>query len=242
MKSTFMKLLAGLSLLSVPALGAVPAGAATTLTNGTFAGSSNNILTLYNNNGATDIPGWTVTSGSIDWIGPSNSFWDVSGTPVAGLNTIDLNGYGPGAIQSDSFTTVPGATYSVQFYLSGNNGSGGVAWTVDLGASGTAPSLSSISTTDQAQKGQWEQVGFWFVATSSSTAISFAGDPSNSTASGPVIADVSVAEWMATSGGQCKNGGWQTYANPSDGSMFMNQGQCVSYFATKGDVPIGSGK
>ena len=38
---------------------------------------------------------------------------------------------------------------------------------------------------------------------------------------------------VLTTTGDCKNGGWRTYTNPT----FKNQGDCVSYVATKGKNP-----
>lgn len=51
--------------------------------------------------------------------------------------------------------------------------------------------------------------------------------------------NLSVAP-VASSGAQCKNGGWQVLVKPSTFASFMNQGQCVSYFAKSGATPIGS--
>ena len=41
---------------------------------------------------------------------------------------------------------------------------------------------------------------------------------------------------VPTSKDQCKNGGWQTYAD-ANGTPFKNQGDCVSYVATHGKNP-----
>ena len=60
--------------------------------------------------------------------------------------------------------------------------------------------------------------------------------------SGLFIDNVIVTQ-VATTGASCKDGGWATN-NYIDGSgnavTFKNQGQCVSYFATSGAVPIGN--
>jgi predicted RNA-binding protein with TRAM domain len=54
-----------------------------------------------------------------------------------------------------------------------------------------------------------------------------------------------TATWSATGGGgcsaptskdQCKNGGWSSYGNPMAGiTAFVNQGDCVSYVASRGN-------
>ncbi|MFE5583262.1 choice-of-anchor C family protein [Kitasatospora sp. NPDC056531] len=62
---------------------------------------------------------WQVTSGSVDLIGVG--FWQAA----EGDQSLDLNGAGPGAV-AQTFTTVPGATYSVTYALAGNP-DGGVA-------------------------------------------------------------------------------------------------------------------
>ena len=64
--------------------------------------------------GSTDIPGWTVSRGDIDFIG---NYW----TSAHGARSLDLDGYQPGGIQQ-SFATVPGHRYRVTFDLAGNPG------------------------------------------------------------------------------------------------------------------------
>lgn len=64
--------------------------------------------------GSTAIDGWSVSSGSIDWIG---SYWQPG--PPDGLRSIDLAGNGAGTITT-SFATTPGKQYTVTFSLSGN--------------------------------------------------------------------------------------------------------------------------
>ena len=78
---------------------------------------------------------------------------------------------------------------------------------------------------------------FVFTAAATSTTLTFVGDPETS-AYGPVIADVSVT----VGGAQCKNDGWQSLIDPITHVAFANQGQCVSYVAKAGYVPIGSSK
>ena len=47
----------------------------------------------------------------------------------------------------------------------------------------------------------------------------------------PVAVAVSPLPRLPTCKGQCKNGGWRTYG------VFKNQGDCVSFVATKGKNP-----
>ncbi|GAA2278814.1 MULTISPECIES: choice-of-anchor C family protein [Kitasatospora] len=56
---------------------------------------------------------WQVTAGTVDLIGAG--FWQAA----EGDQSVDLNGAGPGAV-AQTFTTVPGATYTVTYALAGN--------------------------------------------------------------------------------------------------------------------------
>lgn len=62
--------------------------------------------------GATTIPGWTVSAGTVDHI---ISYW-----PAAdGVRSIDLNGNSQGAISQDVSIPVAGTLY-IDFYMAGN--------------------------------------------------------------------------------------------------------------------------
>lgn len=77
------------------------------------------------------IPGWTVQSGSVDWIG---NYWQ----PSQGTMSLDLAGYYQhGLILSDPFATQVGKTYRVSFDMAGNPDQG------------YAKSLVSVATADQ---------------------------------------------------------------------------------------------
>ena len=67
---------------------------------------------LTMDSGSTAIDGWTVISGSIDYIG---GYWDAS----EGERSIDMDGLSPGAI-SQTFDTTSGFWYEVLFYMAGN--------------------------------------------------------------------------------------------------------------------------
>lgn len=64
---------------------------------------------------ATDssIPGWTLISGSIDYIGP---YWQAA----HGQRSLDLSGLGAQGTITQTFATVPGTPYLVRFALAGN--------------------------------------------------------------------------------------------------------------------------
>ncbi len=236
--------LAGLALV-VGALGALSGSAlaATTFVNGnfesgTYSGGSFETLSAGLPT-ATAMTGWTVTSGSVDWI---SNYWtnppgvdksiDMNGTPVTGQpSTVGT--------LTQAFGTDVNATYVVQFELAGNPECGPTTKQLSVTASGT-PSQSypfDTSGTSTSNMG-WTTTAYSFVASGASTTLSFAADPSNTSNCGAALADVTLTETAAT-GAQCKNGGWQTMHEP-DGTAFKNQGDCVSFYATSGYTPIGS--
>ena len=69
----------------------------------------NTELTVF----GTEIPGWTVVSGNVDY---NSAFW----CPTSGSRSIDLHGIDRGAIEQ-AFATMPGTTYEVVFDLGARN-------------------------------------------------------------------------------------------------------------------------
>jgi choice-of-anchor C domain-containing protein len=209
--------------------------------NGSFETGTNpgpSFTTLYF--GDNSIDGWTVDSGSVDYIGP---LWEAS----EGVRSIDLNGFTAGSI-SQVLTTVSGATYNVTFDLSGNPGSrsqGDPYWSpsikeVLVGATG-ASSQSFYYDTDAMDNSYpspmyWVGYTYSFVATSTSTTLTFASQILG--AFGPALDNVVIGEILPTptptpvslptNKDQCKKGGWEFFG------VFKNQGDCVSFVATGG--------
>ena len=187
--------------------------------------------------GENDMAPWTVTANSVDWI---DGLWQA---PPGSLYSLDMNGLTNGTIQQ-TFSTVSGANYFVSFELSGNSACGPVTKILDVNATGG--SLKQFSFDTQMGPGStyaemnWTAEGYTFTASGTSTTITFAGDSTNTSACGPALGDVAVTQ-VAASGAQCKDGGWMLGVVVNGALMtFTNQGQCVSYFATSGDTPIGS--
>ena len=247
---------------------AAPAAAATAFQNGSFflgtatspLGDSFQTVCAGSTSGATDataITGWTVTGGSVDVVG--TGYW----TPeVSGTNSLDMNGsplncptntsgasLAAGTIQQ-TFTTVPGGIYFVSFWMAGNpavgyQGSTGEAvpatktlYVQATGGSKQTYTFTNNNSTSATNMG-WVQKGYTFSANSDSTTLSFMADSNNTSYGGPALDSVTVTP-IITSGAQCKDGGWKNLFDPNTGANFKNQGQCVSHFATSGDVPIGS--
>ncbi len=150
-----------------------------------FSTSSTPPNTTYNDNAIQD---WTVTSGSVDWIG---SYWQ--GPTATDPWSIDMNGLAPGAI-AQTFSTTAGATYIASFYLSGNPDGGIQNKTLTVSASGNDPKAITydMPSSQSEQDMNWTTASYTFTAATDSTTLTFAGDP-NAGAYGPVIGDVSVA-------------------------------------------------
>ena len=131
-------------------------------------------LTLAN--GSTYITGWTVNTSNIDLV--DNKIW----TPSHGQYSIDLNGTpgGPGGIQTIIPTTA-GTTYRVTFDIAGFTSPGNMTnpKTIETTAAGVTTQFS-LTTTDSFSEPlslplgvTWHTRTFDFVATSSSSTVSF---------------------------------------------------------------------
>jgi len=190
---------------------------------GTHSGAPFDTLSV----GSTNLTGWTITSGTIDWV---NSYWQAKD----GSKSLDLSGTGSGAISQTLATTI-GKNYVVSFALSGNPDGGPAVKTLVVSATGGATTTYTFDTgiagnTHADMK--WAAKTYSFTATSASTVLAF----TSATAGfyGPALDNVVVSENIAGGpGAKCKNGAWRTMVD-SHGHHFKNQGDCVSYFATGG--------
>lgn len=173
---------------------------------------------------STAIDGWTVDAGSVDWI---KSYWAAQDPEMS----IDMSGAGPGTL-SQTFDTTIGNTYTVSFFMSGNpDDQTDTIKTLDVSATGgTVATYTYDVAGNDHDNMNWTEETYTFLATSATTKLTFMS--TTATAFGPAIDNVSVAEDVAVKD-DCKNGGWQTMLDTS-GNSFKNQGDCVSFFATKG--------
>lgn len=131
----------------------------------------------------TSIAGWTVTTGSIDYIG---DYW----TAEDGSYSLDMSGGGPGAI-AQTFDTTLGYQYTVTFYLAGNNSCGSTVKYLSVSATGNPSAQYSFdvtghSTTDMG----WVAETYTFVAIGASTTLTFQSQENSSC--GPALDNVSV--------------------------------------------------
>ena len=168
------KLLAGFVCASALVAGAaVPSGAqAIGFINGSFENSNVNVpnspgfVTL--GAGSTNITGWQVGFGAIDYIG---SYW----TAGDGIRSIDLNATVKGSIQQTITDLTIGQTYKVSFMLSGNPAGGPSTKEIEVKASVD----SAIYQYDTAVEGttlgdmQWVAKYFYFTATDDEAILKF---------------------------------------------------------------------
>jgi len=130
--------------------------------------------------GSTAITGWTVIGSDVDRV--ASSGWQ-SGD---GSYSLDLNGFHPGGVQQVLQTT-PGEQYTVGFDLSKNPGNTDHA-TVQVSVDNTSLTSQSYTFSDanSATNMMWSQQSFTFVATGTTTTLSFASTyPNDSVPSQP---------------------------------------------------------
>jgi len=131
------------------------------------------------------ITGWTVTAGSVDIIFLPG--WSASD----GERSIDLDGLSAGTI-AQTFDTTPGKTYEVDFDLAANFYAGLKIKHVLVTAPGFSQAYSFDSTGATALDMKWQTHTFEFVATGSSSTLSFA-DTDPTSAFGPALDNVKVS-------------------------------------------------
>jgi choice-of-anchor C domain-containing protein len=132
----------------------------------------------------TSMTGWTVTSGSIDYI--DTGFWQAED----GVRSLDMSGTGPGRIEQ-TFDTELGYRYTVHFYLAANTSCGSSTKGLDVGATGNPTShytfaIDSHTTTSMG----WQLETYTFTATGASTTLFFLS--TESSPCGPALDNVSL--------------------------------------------------
>ncbi|KRQ94754.1 hypothetical protein CQ12_04295 [Bradyrhizobium jicamae] len=148
-------------------------------------------FTTLNAADSSSISGWTVTGGSIDYIG---SYWQAS----EGSRSIDLNGLSQGTIAQQTLATVVGQQYLISFDLAGNPDLGPTIKTigVSIGDSGLQTFTFDSTGTSHSNMG-WITESFLYTATGTSiiTFQSLTIGPTgneNFAAYGPALDNVSV--------------------------------------------------
>lgn len=179
---------------------------AVTITNGSFENASidpnsfpNGFVTLTQPD--TSITGWSVTGGSIDYIG---SYWQAGD----GQRSLDMSGVSQGTIASQTIGgTVAAQTYIVTFLMSGNPDNGPAAKTLDVwvnaGAHSTYTFDTSVAGNSHSSMG-WVTESFTFVGTgsdvlhfASTTPAPLSGPSGDLAAFGPALDGISITEGAA---------------------------------------------
>ncbi|GAB2583085.1 hypothetical protein GCM10027168_14760 [Streptomyces capparidis] len=130
---------------------------------------------------------WQVTAGNVDHIGAG--FWQAA----EGDQSVDLNGTTAGTV-AQTFTTVPGRTYTVTYSLAGNAGGGAPVKTGRVLVDGQNFQDFSFDITGKTFAAMgYVTRQFTFVARNPTTTLAFASTTPAS-AHGPVVDDVLVRD------------------------------------------------
>lgn len=119
--------------------------------------------------GSTAITGWQITAGNVDYGVNGNGFWAASN----GARSLDMNGNAAGTI-AQLIATEIGREYEVLFDLAGNFYGGLAIKPLRVTAGGTSRDYTFDTTGRSANDMGWSTRSFVFVASSSSTLLSFA--------------------------------------------------------------------
>ncbi len=165
---------------------ASPSFSATLITNGSFELGNTSGAFSTASAGSTDITGWTVDAGSVDYI---SSYWAASD----GVRSIDIAGSAIGAL-SQSFATTAGKSYLVSFDLSSNPD---LSAPRDLLVSidGGAPSIFTHpgATGKDAAGMNWTSQSFTFLAAGPTSTITFTTNGTAQGFFGPALDNVVAA-------------------------------------------------
>lgn len=171
--------------------------AAATIQNGSFetntlGGGPFTFTTLGSGN--SSITGWTVTSGTVDYI---NTYWESS----AGNYNIDMSGGANGTIQTTVTGLVVNQLYRVSFDIAANPDGAPEEKFVDALIDGSvAGSFSALrSNSTRFSPMNWSTRAFQFVATAESQLLSFQGRAN--TAFGAAVDNVSISAVPLPAGG-----------------------------------------
>ncbi|MFJ2861936.1 choice-of-anchor C family protein [Kitasatospora sp. NPDC087314] len=179
-------LVAGATAVAVPAQAAGGHRALSRFDDGSFESPKVPANSFTELTAGQSIGPWRVTSGSVDLIGAG--FWQAA----EGDQSVDLNGSNTGAV-AQTFTTVPGATYSVTYALAGNPAAAPAVKTGRVLVDGQDFQDFSFDITGKTPAAMG-YVGrqLSFVAQGASTTLTFASTTTG--AAGPVVDDVQVKE------------------------------------------------
>ena len=189
-----MKKLAALFVLALGAALIPMSGArAVSVYNGSFElGTDPGSYTTVNA-GGTNVSGWTVDSGSIDYIG---TYW----TAADGSRSLDMNGLTAGSISQTISGLLVGHQYRVEFYIAGNPDAGPSVKTLGVMASANSDTYNFDITGNSHTVMGWVPASFLFTADNTDVLLTFAslvttgGTTQNPAAFGPALDNISISE------------------------------------------------
>ena len=166
---------------------ATPTSAALNLVNnGSFEFGSNPGSFITLGVGSQSLAGWTISGGSIDYIG---SYWQASD----GVRSVDLAGNAPGTISQSISGLAAGSRYIVSFDLAGNPDGPPPIKNVDVTIDGATLGFAfPIGSNTRTSMG-WQPYSFTFFASGSSAILSFAAFNQSPGFYGAALDNVSVA-------------------------------------------------
>jgi choice-of-anchor C domain-containing protein len=160
-----------------------PAAAQNLVTNGSFEVGVNPGLFHQVNAGDTDITGWHVTNGSVDYIG---TLW----VAQDGERSIDMSGSVAGTMAQQTIATTIGQEYLVSFWMAGNPEGPPVIKTLDVSFGGGPMSFTFDTTGRDKNNMGWALKSFLITATGTSTDLTFQSTTGG--LYGPAIDNISV--------------------------------------------------
>ena len=168
-------------------IGFSAAGQAATIVDGNFAGASGSYQTIGTGGTFGATGGWTVVSGSVDWIG---NYWPA---PSPGGGSVDLDGDSVGAISQTLFGLAAG-TYKVSFALSGNPDGPPPTKALEVSVTGSAAQDYSYPLVGDKVNMSYSIESYIFTWGGGDATLTFASlNAPSSNPYGPVIGDVSIS-------------------------------------------------
>ncbi|MAS38291.1 MAG: hypothetical protein CL610_30115 [Anaerolineaceae bacterium] len=138
-----------------------------------------------NLNNPTEIPGWEVVSGNIDWFGPGVAAAD-------GARSVDISGSGVGSIRQTIETEV-GKAYVLRFAVSGDPAGGLPEKQLTVSVGDVTETFTYLLTSENSVSNMlWQYHTIEFTATEPTTELTFTSLVDNWY--GPTIDNVSVRE------------------------------------------------
>ena len=135
--------------------------------------------------GSTELPGWSVTQESVDWVG---SYW----AAADGARSMDLDGFAPGGI-AQSFATRPGQQYKVKFSMAGSPASSTQpVKRLRVEAAGQSQTFSFDVLGHTTSDMGWQTDTWSFTATAETTTLVLASLSTSGSTAGPAVDDVQV--------------------------------------------------